>query len=131
MAKLPQFRRILREDFKDQPWIEKLLLPLNAFMDSMVTALNRGLTFSDNFSSKVHEFRLVEDDITYPIKVAWDRKTLPTDMIVTRIVLVSGSNPTAAVQARWEYDGESILVNKFTGLDSSSEYKIRCIIFTG
>lgn len=131
MAKLPQFKRIVREDFKDQPWIEKLLQPVNRFMESMVSALNNNLTFKENLIAKVHEFRFIEDDITYPLKVSWPHKALPTDMIVTRTVTVSGNDPTAAVFCRWEYDGDVIKVNKIYGLDSAAEYKIRTIIFSG
>lgn len=131
MAKLPQFKRIVREDFKDQPWIEKLLQPLNRFMESVVSALNKQLTFKENMAAQVHEFDFTEDNITYPLKVAWGLKTLPTDMIVTRVVVADGSNPSAAVWPLWSYDGTSINVSKFYGLDASTRYKIRTIIFSG
>lgn len=47
MAKL-NGRKILAEEFKDQPWIAKLLGPLNEFITQVTQGINGGLTIQDN-----------------------------------------------------------------------------------
>lgn len=57
MAKLPKITRIRREDLPDAPgWIEKLLYPLNLFMEGVYQALNQNLTYAENLASKVVAF---------------------------------------------------------------------------
>lgn len=57
MANLPKITRIRREDLPDAPgWIEKLLYPLNLFMEGVYQALNKNLTYAENLAAKVVEF---------------------------------------------------------------------------
>lgn len=54
MAKIPTIRRLAVEDFKEQKsWIEPLFDILNQFILSVVTALNRRLTISENMLGQV------------------------------------------------------------------------------
>ena len=54
MAKIPTIRRLSVEDFKEQKsWIEPLFDVLNQFILSVVTALNRRLTISENMLAQV------------------------------------------------------------------------------
>lgn len=49
-----------REDLPDAPeWTEQLLAPLNLALGESTQALNRGLTFQDNFESELKEFTFV------------------------------------------------------------------------
>lgn len=57
-------RRITREDLRsgDLPeWIDQLLVPLNQYITTMVTALTNRLTFEENFSSNVLSFKLTHN----------------------------------------------------------------------
>ena len=51
MAKLPTINNLNIEDVAEdqRSWFEKMLQSLNRFMSSTVAALNRGLTFDENF----------------------------------------------------------------------------------
>ena len=55
--KLGVIKKILREDLaragEIPAWVDPLLLTLNQFIDSVVTALQGRLSFSDNFSCKI------------------------------------------------------------------------------
>jgi hypothetical protein len=57
MSKLPNLVKLLVEDFKDVPggWIERLLTPINLFFESMTSALNKNLTFSENIRCTIRE----------------------------------------------------------------------------
>lgn len=57
-------RRITREDLRsgDLPgWIDQLLVPLNQFITTMVTAMTNRLTFEENFSANVLTFKLAHN----------------------------------------------------------------------
>lgn len=59
MARLPTFKRFSREDFKGAgSWIDKLIEPLNEFMNSIVSALNSSLTFQANMNCEVRSFQV-------------------------------------------------------------------------
>lgn len=132
MAKLPEIKRLHRQDFQSQAsWIDNLLAPLNRFFDSVYTALNQGLNFKDNMVAQVKELEFRESGSIYPIKFAWNLRSQPTDLIVTRVVTVTGSGPTAAVWADWSFNGRSIEIEDFTGLQSGDDYKVRVIAFAG
>ena len=60
MSALPPIKRITKEDLREAPnWIDRLLIPLNQFFDSVYGALNRNLTFEENIRCQVQTFQLV------------------------------------------------------------------------
>ena len=62
MAIVKGVRRILKTDFSEAPqWFEKLLVPLNEFMDSAINALRAKLTFRDNFLCDIKTIRFVHN----------------------------------------------------------------------
>jgi len=67
MAQLPNQKRILKEDLREAPsWIDKLLYPLNSFMESVYFALNRNLNFQENIASQIYEIEFTTAS-DYPI----------------------------------------------------------------
>lgn len=130
MAKLPPIKKLVKEDFAQYPWAEKLLWPLNRFMEAVYSALDKHLTPNQNMIAQTLEIQFIENNITYPIPFAWDGAGVaPTDLIVTRVVSLDNTNPSAAVTAYWNYDGTTINVYKIFGLDGTKEYKIRMLAF--
>ncbi len=56
MAKLPEQRRILKEDLQDAPsWIDKLISPINSFFEDLYFALNKNITFRENIAAQIRE----------------------------------------------------------------------------
>lgn len=49
--KLPSYRRLFKQDFdqKDQALVDKLSITINSSFESLFDALNKGVTFQDNF----------------------------------------------------------------------------------
>ena len=134
MARIPPIKRLTTEDFKDQTsWIGKLLSPLNEFMASTVQALNRGLTFSDNFAAQVKTLTFTVDANTYPMKFLCTTGTKPMGLWVVSAKEVA-DNPatlTTAVFADWSYVNGQIVINNISGLTSGHKYDICVIIVTG
>jgi hypothetical protein len=131
MAKLPRIRRFVQEDYPSQnKWIGRLFDPLNQFIDTVFTALNKGLTFRENMRCVVKTLEFVEGTGVYPLKFNWDLKgTGPTGLIIARVVY-NNTAPTETVGADWEFDGTSVSIKSFFGLTASEQYKITVIAFT-
>lgn len=128
MAKLPPISRFLREDFPGQDWIDKLLWPLNQFMNTIYGAMNKNLTLNDNCACQIKTISVTSDGSgNASTSFAWGLSAIPTDVWVSRVTTTSGSNPSGAVGILWEYDGTKISVGTIFGLANSSTYNIRII----
>jgi len=81
--------KIYRKDIAEAPnWLEKLLDPLNRFMDSCTTALRGKLTFYDNVYCETKEFEFthgVEQRISHSLKS------------YSGVIMIKGPDSTAAV----------------------------------
>jgi hypothetical protein len=132
VSKLPSIKRLATEDFGSQKdWIGKLLSPLNQFMDSVVTALNNQLTFSDNMASVV---KTISVSGTYPLYFTWTRKDKPIGLWVVNAYEASGVHVTftTAISADWEYTvSNQIRINSFVGLPTTTTYNVTIIVITG
>lgn len=132
MAKLPQIKRLAKEDFPDLEGIEKLLQPLNEFMESVVLALNNQLTIAENLIGVERTINLRTDSggaVVETPRFAWPLKQrVPRHAWVTNVVTRSGTIPAGTVGILWSFDGTSISITQVTGLAASSEYIISIII---
>jgi len=127
MSRLPQIKRLVKEDFPGLDWTEKLFFPLNQFMQAVFEALDKRLTFVENAVCQANEFEFTENAITYPLSFTWNRQQAPTDVIVTKVLVFDASAPTAAVFAHWNYDGVNVNITKFYGIDATKQVKIRVL----
>jgi hypothetical protein len=70
--KIESINKIWKKDIPDAPdWLERVLTPLNEFMDSVSSALRGRLAFSDNFNCETKEFQFthgVEQKISFNLK---------------------------------------------------------------
>lgn len=134
MARIPPLKRLTTEDFKEQSsWISSLLSPLNDFMSSVVGALNKGLTFTDNMSAQVKELEFTHTADAYPVKFLSTLTAKPVGLWVVSAVEVaaSPSTITSAVWADWSFQNGQVYINNFSGLTSGRKYRICVIIITG
>lgn len=123
MAALPPLKRVTTEDFPEQKgWIAKLLQPLNSFFDSVYNALNKNLTFADNFKAMVKTVTVDNTQATFsPIHVA---STIgrPAGLWVVGLVDKAGQPATVrgAVSVDWTYVNGTISINRVGGLRTYS-----------
>ncbi len=125
MAALPPIRRLLIEDFPTQKsWISPLLLILNTFFESVVSAFNKNLTLVDNTTSDIKTVTLSG---TLPVSVSWTKPAKPAAVLVGNVSLTSGADVTlsAALGITWSMsdDGKSLQVQTVFGITPSTTNK--------
>lgn len=128
MAKITSIKRFFTEDFPSdvRPWIsERLLVPLNQFIDQSIGALSGGLTFADNLKCKKYDI-IVAASQTYPVKLQWALNERPSAVYIAQFVAQDNSTPSASVSVYWLFDAGQISVT-LIGLDAAKKYNIRLI----
>lgn len=137
MSKIPQIKRLVTEDFQEQKsWINKLFLPLNTFMESVFSALNKNLTITDNMAAevKVVQFSSVPS-FANPLPLSWTLNRAPTAIVVANAQLVTGANfvLTQAVTVQWAWTATGLQITNLLGVTptSSNLYNVTLVIFTG
>lgn len=137
MAKLPAIKRFAAEDFPSQKaWISDFFQGLNQFLESVVRALDKSLTIADNIDAQLAQVSVstptaattLTDNAVFKVTT----KSRPTNLIVGRVDVITGTAITGAVQPTWDYvpASNSIKITSFTGLAANSKYKINLTIFT-
>jgi hypothetical protein len=128
MAKITSIKRFFTEDFPAdvRPWIsERLLVPLNQFIDQSISALSGGLTFADNLKCKKYDIVIAASQ-TYPVKLQWALNERPSAVNIAQFVAQDNSTPSAAVSVFWLFDAGQISVT-LIGLDAAKKYNVRLI----
>ena len=127
MSTVPTVRRLLLEDFPDQAdWIEKLIQPINAYMEQSASAL-RGLTINENMAGSI---KTVELDGTFPVKIAWSGAR-PVSVLVGNTTRSDQTTFTLtdAVQVQWEFDQSgSLSIKAVTGITPSPTAKYKLVL---
>ncbi len=136
MAKLPSIKRFVAEDFpSEKAWISNFFQGLNQFLESVVRALDKSLTIADNIDAQLAQVSVSSNGssaLTDSSVFKVTTKSRPSNVLVGKVEVVSGSAITGAVQPTWEYvpASNSIKITSFTGLAVNSKYKINLTIFT-
>lgn len=111
----------------------RLASPINVFIEEVTRALNKRLTFKDNFDGEVKEFL---DNGEYPVKLSWSRTQKPTAVWIGRIRRVDGAavSLSTAITLDWYYNNSGdIEIENIVGLGSSGtdKYYVNIIAVTG
>lgn len=137
MAKLPQIKRLVTEDFMDQKsWISRLFMPLNTFMESVITAFNRNLTLTENLSADIKTvlFTTVPTG-TSPVNVAWTLKHAPVAIMIGQISRLDAAafTLTVAPAIQWSWTTSGLQITNLIGVTPSSAvpYNLTLVCFTG
>lgn len=139
MAKLPEYKRLVVEDYPEQAeWIERLLVPLNRFMLSVYQAFNKGIDINDNVLGQLVVNQTVSTT-TFPLKFRYSlydkfgtAAPQPRAVIIGKISEKS-SNPsviTSATTVDWSYANGTISINNITGLTPGVNYLVNFVILS-
>ena len=131
MASIPPISRIIKEDFQQYPWAEKLLWPINRFFESVVSALNKNLTFTENMNAQVKALSFTTKTPvfdTFPLNFASTSISKPTDLWLTRLEHNLGQITTAPVTVDWIFENGLIKIRNITGLAPATSYIVRFIL---
>lgn len=131
----PIYKRLSREDFQDAPnWIDRLLLPLNQFMESTTNIFSKNISLGDNIQARSFTLSLTTT-ASYttgtfePVKFSWGGASLPTFVQVTSITKDDGTPFLGSVGTpAWRYvDG--VVISYVPGLADSSKYSVTFLVF--
>lgn len=128
MAKAPNIKRLLTEDFADQAeWIEKLLLPINQLSVTISTAFNRGLTLRDNLQVGQLELSVdLSEPAALPMQV---RHGLPSIWGFQMVYAYCTSGDQSLVRGTsvvWEDKGDgNLLITALPDLTTGQKYNLR------
>ena len=131
MAQLPPINRIVKEDFAEEPWAEKLLWPINRFFESVVQALNRNITISENMRGFVKQITITGGEYPFQFTPDLPGNAIPTDILLSSLRRTDGTVTTNAVSIDWEIASNSqIQINNITGLTADERYIARFIVLS-
>lgn len=141
--RLSNFKRLLENDYPKEfrSLVAKLAISINSGIDGVYDALNRKLTFKDNFKCVVADINL-ETDSSGNLNTQKSFIKLDLDGSIGYIIVgqITGSRggkpveaPTTAVMPIWKQEndatnGNIIRFQSFTGLSASSSYTIKLIL---
>lgn len=133
MGVLPTIRKLYREDLVDAPsWIDKLIQPLNMFLDSNYNLLNKGLTFGDNVKGQIKTFSLTAkatadlNTLTFACTISGPSGLIPVKCVLQAAVYTVITN--AVTIPSWRYENGTIKIDSITGLTSGSTYVITVLV---
>lgn len=132
MAVLPVLQRLTREVLQEAPaWIDRLIQPLNVFMENIYYALNHGLTLSENMSGTFKQFQILAGasptDNTYAFPVSQN----PIGLNLMKVQNSDGSYTafSNAVFISWNYINGKVSINAVTGLTNGTKYNFTVYVF--
>lgn len=133
MASLPTIKRLSREDIREAPsWVERLIYPLNLFFDSVYTALNKNLTFKENFIAQIQTFEILAgaspaDNVA---QFALTMPVIPRNLLLGNVTLRAGNYTpvAAAVHIDWNIETSVVYINAVTGLIAGQTYDFSVIL---
>ena len=135
MASLPQIRRLLTEDFKEQAkWIGPLLTILNNFFESVVNLFNNNITIASNTTSDIRTITLVDSSAQ---SISLRKSTIPVGVIAINAQPTSGFSYTCSTPTlQWTMtDNKTLQISNVTGLSpapsASNQYTLTILVVGG
>lgn len=137
MARLPNVKRINREEVKEAPsWIGQLLAPLNQFMSAVYLALAGQLTFTENIRASIKELSFTTaSDYTSgtfeTLKFPHNLRVKAQGVLIVQLNDRADSEPivTGGVSVNWLERSGQINVRYVSGLSNSTDYVVRFLVF--
>lgn len=133
--KLPTFKRLIKTDYKPefQDLIETLGGSVNEAFNAVFGALNKRLTFQDNFACTVKDIVVKVNSGGIPTQggsFTLDVQNSPvTGLLVLRVQNLdnSASYITSAPFINYTQNGNSIIISNIIGLAPNTNYRIRVL----
>jgi hypothetical protein len=132
MAKLGIIKRLVDNDFpkKYNDLLPNLFGALNQFIDQMSFALNKNLTFADNFASLDTTIEVTGNGAGAVVKWPY---TIPCKGAMV-LMVTNNTNSSASLASapfiEFEASVGQIVIKNITGLAQNSKYSLRVVFFT-
>lgn len=142
MSNLPPIKRLAQEDYHDQPWIGRLLGPLNQFLQSIYAAFNNGFTMNENMIAQVKTLTIagaVPNLANGKYVTQWNwpfPATRPVGLWIGNITDISAAPIVKAVivlpvSVAWTYGAGVIYIQNIAGLDITRTYSATFFVSGG
>lgn len=132
--KLNTIKRIIKEDFsqKDQELVGKLAIPLNQFIEQMITGLNKNITIDDNIPFEIRDLNITVDT-GLPITTAAFKTILakPKGIIVINVTNLEDDTPlTSAPFVQFSFKQPIVTINKIYGLPDNIKFNLSLLLIS-
>ena len=126
--KLPSYSRIAIEELPAdvRKWASIIIDPVNSFMLSLKSGLNKGLTINENMAGALKTVTVVGGVTEF----SYTSSMQPQAVIIGRVTdeTAPSEQPTTGVGISWSYTGTTIACT-FYGLTAGHKYNITLVIF--
>lgn len=132
MAKLGIIKKLLENDFprKYSDLVPNMFYAINDFIDQVSFALNRNLTFSDNFAVIDTEIEVTGNGAGATVR--WPYATPCKGAMVLRVINNSSTSALLSTAPFIEFESTvgQITIKNITGLAANNKYTVRVVFFT-
>ena len=133
---ISKFKRILRTDYADQfkDLVDKLGFSLNNTIESIVSALNKGISLQDNIQCTVKTLQVTVDSTGKPttstsFTMSISQKPIGVVCLNAQNTTNSSSYSTSGITVYWTLQNSSIVINNITGLLANNTYQLTLVAF--
>lgn len=127
-------RKLTRNDFPEAPvWIDKLLVPLNQFMNEVRLILDRRVDFVTNIPAQLISLTITAGAAATnnTASILCTMKTKPFGCFIVQAVQDEAVHTplTAVAQiGSWYYDAGNIQITSIVGLTSGKKYELTILV---
>ena len=134
MAKVTEFKRLVREDFPkdDQAFVDRLAFTINPALEAIAQAFNRNLTFEDNLNTQIRDIDLTVDASGIPLSITAYKSTLRT--LTRGLICVRAenlNNPSAYATGQpfvsFSENNGLITLKHVSGLPANQKFRLKII----
>lgn len=135
--KLPNFRRIFRQDFEEQfqSLVDQLASTININFETLYQALDNRISLKENVFSSVVDVQVVVDASGKPTsQTAGKVDSFLTTIIGMSVISVTNLTnpngyPTSGVTISFSPQSGGFLINNITGLIPGDKYQLKIVAF--
>jgi hypothetical protein len=139
MAKLPNIRRLRREDFPDQGnWVDKLILAVNGMLDSVLTLLDGNLSVKENMGWQLYSHvidvpvgALEPSEMGFPIlfKATTKTKRASAVLLASAEALQDEAFFVSGLAVDWSNNGDGqIKIRNIPGITTGKKYRLNFMV---
>lgn len=138
MAKLPNQKKLRKEDIPDSPdWFGVVIDVMNSFMESVYFALNKQITFNDNIACQIKDINFTTSSIYSTgllvdfgkLQFTHTLKTKPQGLFIMQLTQSNNAPIIKTVSCDWNQEGGLVYINYISGLEDSTTYNLRVMVF--
>lgn len=137
MAKITEFKRLIREDFPEKyhDLIDKLAFALNPTLEQTKNALSNGLDFINNLNSQVKELDITVNSAGIPKSPTSFKSTVSGSCkgiwcIRADNLTSSITYPSSCPFISFSQSNDQVIIDHISGLQADNKYRLRLVVIS-